>query len=309
MVENIRAILDEPSQLLFDTSVGPNGSGFSPRRTAELTDIAVPPRRRGRPPQNADQVSEVQSLDRAMSLLELLSAEEGLSLSDVGRRAGLPISTVHRLLATLERRELVIHDDTTGLWAIGVGAFRIGSAYLRKRKLPEIARPILHALLKQADETVNLTMVDGSDVVCVAQAESHAAVRAFFRLGTRLPLHASGAAKSILAGSTPEMRAARFGKLGLERFTDKTHPDEAALEADLAEIAERGYAIDDEEHTVGMRCVAAAIFNEWHEPIGAVSISGPTSRMPPERIAELGGVAREAADRLTALYSGKSNTR
>jgi len=274
-----------------------------------LTETAVQPRRRGRPPQNADQVSEVQSLDRAMSLLELLSAEEGLSLSDVGRRAGLPISTVHRLLATLERRELVIHEDTTGLWSIGVGAFRIGSAYLRRRKLPEIARPILHALLKQAEETVNLTMVDGNDVVCVAQAESHAAVRAFFRLGTRLPLHASGAAKSILAGSTPEMRAARFGTIALPRFTEKTHPNETALEADLAAITERGYAIDDEEHTVGMRCVAAAVFNEWREPIGAVSISGPTSRMPPERIAELGGLAREAAERLTVLYSGWSNSR
>lgn len=271
-----------------------------------MDEISIQPRRRGRPSLHAEPVTEVQSLDRAMALLELLANVEGLTLSDAGRRAGLPISTVHRLLATLERRELVVHDEITGLWTVGVGAFRIGSAYLRLRKLPEIGRPIMHELLKQVNETVNLSLVDGSDIVCVAQAESHAPVRAFFRLGRRLPLHASGAAKSILAASSPDLRRSRFGAFPLDRYTDKTHASEQELEADLREIALRGFAVDDEEHTVGMRCVAAAIFDEWGEPIGAVSVSGPTSRMPPERIAEIGGLAKQVADRLTALYSGRA---
>lgn len=239
-----------------------------------------------------------------MALLELLANVEGLTLSEAGRRAGLPVSTVHRLLATLERRDLVAHDEDNGLWTVGVGAFRIGSAYLRLRKLPEIARPVLHDLLQQLNETVNLSLLDGGEVICVAQAESHAPVRAFFRLGRRLPLHASGAAKSILAASSPAMRRSRFGDIALDLFTERTHATQDALENDLSATGQRGFAIDDEEHTVGMRCVAAAIYDEWHEPVGAISVSGPTTRMPSERIAEIGTTVKAAADRLTRRYSG-----
>lgn len=266
-------------------------------------EASISPRRRGRPASANAEHSDVQSLDRAIGLLELLANGEGLVLSDVARRAELPPSTVHRLLMTLHRRGLVGHD--AGLWTVGAGLFRIGSAYLRIRKLPEIARPILHALLIEVGETVNVSMLDANELVCVAQAESHAAVRAFFRLGLRLPIHASGGGKAILAAGGEALETRLLGNAPLERFTANTVCSRPALFKELAAIRARGWAIDDEEHTLGMRCVSAVILNEWAEPAGAVSISAPTVRMPAGRLIELGARVKETAATLSRMYSGR----
>ncbi|MDR6952094.1 IclR family acetate operon transcriptional repressor [Ancylobacter sp. 3268] len=271
-----------------------------------MSEAVTSIRRRGRPSSSgaAESGGEVQSLDRAISLLEVLALSDGMTLSELARRAELPTSTVHRLLATLDRRGLVGNDPATGQWMVGLGLFRIGSAYLRIRKLPEISRMLLRELSGAVGETVNLSMIDGPHLICVAQVESHAAVRAFFRIGGALPIHASGGGKAILAAMNPEARRAWLGGDQLQRFTEHTHVSRRALQADLADLAERGYSIDDEEHTPGMRCVAAAVLDEWREPVGAISISAPTVRMPPERIADLGARVRDAAQRLTHRYSG-----
>lgn len=274
-----------------------------------MPDTVTPIRRRGRPPTGTSDASgEVQSLDRAIGLLEVLAGGEGLALSDIARSAELPPSTVHRLLATLQRRGLVSTDPATGLWTVGVGLFRIGSAYLRIRKLPEIARPVLRRLLDEVGETVNVSMLDGREIVCVAQAESHAAVRAFFRLGRRLPIHASGAGKAILAAGSDALRDELLAGGTLERFTAKTHRSRKSLLADVAETRTRGWALDDEEHTVGMRCVSAAILNEWGEPAGAVSISAPAVRMDAATEQALGGKVLDAARHLSGLFSGRKAT-
>ncbi len=270
-----------------------------------MSDSVTPLRRRGRPASaTADASGDVQSLDRAIGLLEVLANSDGLSLSDVARQAELPPSTVHRLLATLNRRGLVGQDPETGLWTVGVGLFRIGSAYMRIRKLPDIARPIIRQLLAEVDETVNVSMLDRHELVCVAQAESHAAVRAFFRLGRRLPVHASAAGKAILAAGSDAFQRDLLQRAPLDRFTENTHHTRTALMADVLAVKSRGWAVDDEEHTIGMRCVSAAILNEHREPIGAISISAPAVRMAPERMQVLGERVSSTAAQLTELFSG-----
>ena len=250
-----------------------------------MSQVDVPVRKRGRPASlGAEPGGEVQSLDRAVAILEVLASADGLPLSEVGRRLSLPTSTVHRLVSTMERRELLKHDIETGLWTVGVGLFRAGSAYLRVRKLPEIGWPLVRQLNASLNETVNLSLLDGRDVVCVAQAESHEPVRAFFRLGCRLPIHASGAGKALLAASPPAVREEWLASLDLVRFTERTHQSHVSLKGDLARIAQRGFAVDDEEHAIGMRCAAAVIYNEAGGPVGAVSISAPTIRLPLDRL-------------------------
>ncbi len=273
-----------------------------------MNDTILPqtPRRRGRPPSaNGEGGSDIQSLDRAISILEVLAGVNFTSLAEVGRRTGLPLSTVHRQLQTLQHRGLVGHDIETGLWSVGVGLFRIGSAYLRIRKLPDIARPVLRALQQETDETVNLSVFEDPLIICVAQAECHASVRAFFRPGSGLPLHASAAGKVVLAALAPEQRERLLGGYEFTRFTGSTHGDYASLLADVELTAQRGYALDDEEHSLGMCCVGAAILNEFGEPAGALSVSAPNFRMTEDRIAPLGDAVREAARRLTALYAGR----
>lgn len=269
-----------------------------------MPEVVTPLRRRGRPPSSPDAGGEVQSLDRAIGIVEIVAAEDGLTLSEIARRAELPTSTAHRLLATLLKRGLVAHEVSSGLWLVGVELFRVGSAYLRIRKLPEIARPVIRDVLRDVAETVNISMLDGRELVCVAQAESHAPMRAFFRIGSRLPMHASAAGKAILTAATPRLREDLIASLTLEGFTVRTLTSREALDLELAAIADRGWGIDNEEHTPGMRCVSAAILNEWREPVGALSISAPVVRMPPERLAALGKRAKQAADELTKLFSG-----
>lgn len=273
---------------------------------AQLQDPTLSVARRGRPAKADGGAGDVVALDRAASILDVLAGGEGCLLAELAHRTMLPSSTVHRLLTTLHRRGLVGHDMDTGKWTVGSGLFRIGSAYLRIRKLPEIARPVINALLAEVGETVNVSMLDENALVCVAQAESHAPVRAFFRLGRRLPVHASAAGNAILAAGTDTLRQRLLGAGPLERFTPKTVTDDAELALRIAETRSRGWATDDEEHTPGLRCVSAAILNEWSDPIGAVSISAPTVRIPTDRLGPLGARVKETARTLSRMYSGQA---
>ena len=246
----------------------------------------------------------VQALDRALALLELLSQSDGITLTDLSQRAGMAPSTIHRLLTTLQNRGYVEHTEATGHWLVGVEAFRVGSAFLRSRKVVSMGREVMHDLMEATGETSNLAMEDDGDVVFVSQVESHEAIRAFFRPGTRAPMHASGIGKALLAEHSDDGVRQLLQKKGLKGFTGKTLTDPSALLSNLAETRKRGWALDDEERNDGMRCVAAPIYNEYGEAVAGISISGPTVRLPDDRLSELGRLVRRAADAVTTSIGG-----
>lgn len=267
---------------------------------------ATEKRQRGRPrsfnpqPDNAS----VQSLDRALRILAIVAQGNGLSLSEIAASSGLAASTVYRMLTTLESHGMVEFDKIEQLWSIGVETYRMGSAFLRRRKLFDLARIVMQDLMEQTGETANLGVAEEDCVVFVSQVETHQPIRAFFRPGTRASFHASGIGKAILAHLPAERVEAIVHKAGLEAYTPKTLADESALARDLSEIRARGWSVDDEERHPGMRCVAAAIFNEFGEPVGGVSVSGPTARVTLERLAEIGPMVRDAAAEVTRMIGG-----
>src|SRR5919109_4065587 len=222
----------------------------------------VEKRRRGRPRSfNAPaEPIAVQSLDRALRILAIVAEGDGLSLSEVAGRSGLPPSTAYRMLTTLASHGMVEFAEQQQLWSIGVEAYRIGSAFLRSRKLVDRARSVMQVLMEQTGETANLGVAEDDCVVFVSQVETHQAIRAFFRPGTRSPFHASGIGKAILAHLSPNRLEAIVEKTGLESFTGNTLSLRSKLKADLETIRARGWSVDDEERYPGMRCVAAAIF-------------------------------------------------
>jgi IclR family transcriptional regulator, acetate operon repressor len=263
-------------------------------------------RRRGRP-RAFNQPAEpnaVQSLDRALRILAIVAEADGLSLSEVAERSGLAASTAYRMLTTLAGHRMVEFDEQAQLWSVGVEAYRIGSAFLRGRKLVDRARLAMQSLMEKTGETANLGVAEDDCVVFVSQVETHQAIRAFFRPGTRSPFHASGIGKAILAHLGAARVEAIMERTGLESFTDRTLSRRKDLAADLAVIRRRGWSVDDEERYPGMRCVAAAIFNEFAEPVGGLSISGPTVRVTPERLDALGPQVREAAEEVTHMIGG-----
>jgi IclR family acetate operon transcriptional repressor len=263
-------------------------------------------RRRGRPRAfNAPaEPNAVQSLNRALRILAIVAEGDGLSLSEVAGRSDLAASTAYRMLTTLQSHGMVEFAEQQQLWSIGVEAYRIGSAFLRSRKLVDRARSVMQELMEKTGETANLGVAEDDCVVFVSQVETHQAIRAFFRPGTRSPFHASGIGKAILAHLGPNRVEAIVEKTGLESFTPKTLSLQSDLKFDLERIRACGWSVDDEERYPGMRCVAAAIFNEFAEPVGGISISGPTVRVTPERLAAIGPEVHEAAATITRMIGG-----
>jgi len=267
--------------------------------------VAKPARGRGRPPSGkAAQPSSVQALDRALHILEIVAEADGLTLTEIANLADIAPSTAHRLLMTLQARGFVQVDDELGHWVVGVGAFGVGMSFLRSRKLVTMGRTIMHALMESSGETSNLGVEDEGEVVFISQVETHEAMRAFFRPGRRGAIHASGIGKALLAAMPDDRVLELVEAKGLKRFTASSHTSSKKLLADLDEIRARGWSLDNEEHTLGMRCIASVVYNEYGEAIAGVSISGPTVRVTDERLAELGEQVRMASLNITGAIGG-----
>lgn len=269
--------------------------------------ISTIARKRGRPPGNGSRGNEGknQSLGRALLLLQRLAeTPTGVSLSDLSLQLGMPAATLHRLLNTFEESDFVEHDEALGLWFIGVQAFVVGNAFVNRRDFVACARPFMRKLMEQSGETVNLGIIDDGEAVFISQVESQEMMRMVVNLGSRSPVHASGVGKAILAHMSDTELTRILEKRGLARFTARTIDTPAALRNELQRIREQGYGLDDEEHAVGLRCVAAPIFDENGKAICAISLSGPTARIGDERLAELGWAVRQAAEQITRTLGG-----
>jgi IclR family transcriptional regulator, acetate operon repressor len=268
-------------------------------------------RPRGRPKSQATELTggTIAALDRGIKLLITLAKEGELSLTDLALSVGMPPSTAHRVLGTLEKHGFVELDVTTQQWAIGVEAFRVGNSYLERTNLAESARGVMRLLTEETGETANLAIADQGDVVFISQIESHNPIRAFFRPGTRGYMHASGIGKALLANLPRAEVEKILQKKGCPEFTGKTITAPTALFTDLDEIKQRGWSLDDEERYIGMRCIAAPIFNSFGEAIAGVSVSGPTVRLPDTTVDEIGPTVRKAAAEITAGVGGVTPAR
>ncbi|HEX4884060.1 MAG TPA: IclR family transcriptional regulator C-terminal domain-containing protein [Casimicrobiaceae bacterium] len=247
-----------------------------------------------------------QALARGLALLETLAATDaGATLTALAAALGLPTPTAHRLLAALGQAGFVEQDDH-GVWRIGVRAFRVGSAFLEQRNLTAQTLPRLHQLMEQSGETANLAVPSEGEVVFIAQVQCRELMRMSVKLGARAPMHASGAGKAILSALDPRGLDREIGRMGLARYTDNTIVERDALQAELRASRERGYAVDDEEHARGLRCVAAPILDEHGQPWAALSLAGPTGRLTPARVAALGALVAAAARDVTAALGGRA---
>ncbi|WP_068298279.1 HTH-type transcriptional regulator BhcR [Pararhodobacter sp. CCB-MM2] len=262
--------------------------------------MATPPAKRGRPKAMfpVEGQNTIQTLDRALALLQLLSSRDGMTLSEIAAAMDQSVATMHRVLATLQAREFVEMSPERHNWHIGPGAFLAGSAFLRRTNVVERARPEMHALMADTGETSNLGVDWKGQVLFLGQVETHEMIRAFFPPGTVSAKHASGIGKALLS-CYPEARLnAYLAEARFDRFTPRTLADPEALRADLARTRDRGYALDDEERTIGMRCVAAPILNIHGEAVAGISVSGPTQRLGDDRIEAIGRMVAAAARRI-----------
>ena len=245
----------------------------------------------------------VQSIDRVFDLMEILSAvPAGLSLSDLAAQADLHVSTTHRLLASLTQRGYVRKDSTTGKYRLTLLLFEISQRVSAVLDLLPVSEHYLEELANLSGEAVHLVERSGSEVVYLYKFEPYSnPVNISSSVGRHNPMYCTGVGKSILAHLGEDEVKTIWESTDVQQFTDKTLTTLPALLADLQKARERGYAIDDEEHDLGVRCIAAPIFNWKGEPVAAISISAPTARLPEEKAKKLAPRLIQAAEEISGL--------
>jgi IclR family acetate operon transcriptional repressor len=263
-------------------------------------------RKTGRGAINGASAGSVKALDRGLSLLECLAeSESGMTQSDLGMTVGIPPATTFRLLNTLEQRQFVYQDVERGLWFVGQKAFQIGIVFLEGRDFVVRARPYLRQLMEQSGETTNLAVAENGKAIILAQVQSREMMRMIVPLGSQSPMHASGLGKALLAALKDEEVSAILHRRGLPAITEHTITSPELLRRTLEQIRMRGWAYDDEEHALGLRCVAATIHDEDQAVLAAISISGPKSRISDNRFPELGQLVFNTAADITATLGGR----
>lgn len=275
----------------------------APKRKARIRPVAQSDKAPAKKPR--DNTGQVQSLCRALSILNVIADEDrGLTMTDIAQRAKLPLSTTHRLLTTLQHERYVRFDNEQSLWMMGVQAFIIGNAFVRSRDIIATSRAFMMSLMEKSGETVNLAVADQGECIYLAQVECRQMMRVQAKPGSRVPMHSSAVGKALLAAS-PDEKARKFLAMReLEKGTNKTVVDLKSLCKEIEEVRATGYARDDEEHCVGLRCVASVIYDEFGAPMAAVSLSGPLARIGDDRFPVLGAMVAETAREITTAMGG-----
>lgn len=228
----------------------------------------------------------VQSVDRAISVLEILARRGPTRVTEVADELGVHKSTAFRLLGALEARGLVEQDGERGRYQLGFGIVRLAGAVTARMDLSRCARPICERLAGQLGETINVAVARDHFAVNIDQVQGPAAVSAQNWVGRATPLHATSSGKILLVWLPRTQRAELLRAAGQARFTPATLTTRAALERDLDAARSAGFAQTLEEYEVGLNAIAAPVRDGRGDVVAAVSASGPAYRFTPARMVE-----------------------
>jgi DNA-binding IclR family transcriptional regulator len=236
---------------------------------------SIPP---ARPPRNPDG-SRLSSVASSIRLLKAFSEEQvEIGISDLAKRLGVAKSTVHRLAVTLVADGMLEQNPDTGKYRLGLSLFRLGSLVRQRMNVSNEGRSLLRELREKVDETVHCAVLDGAEIMYVFNLEGTQAIRMRADIGVRKPAYCTAEGQVLLAYQSPEV-VDRVIARGMPARTPQTITDPEALKKVLEGIRARGYAIEDEESEIGMRCIAAPLLNDAGEVVAAVGVAGPVTRL------------------------------
>lgn len=247
----------------------------------------------------------LKSLRKTMRILECFSLHEPrLSLTDIARKVGLPLSTTHRILATLRGVGLVEQEGDRDLYRLGLKLLELGSMVLANMEVHREALPFIEELVRETGETVHLGVFDGTHVVSIEKMDSTHGLASNITVGRGAPAYCTAVGKALLAFQ-PEAVVDHVCRLGLVAYTPQTITDPVKLRKELGRVHSLGYAVDDREHQPDVRCVAAPIRNYSGNVVASLSISGPATRISKEAIPALAERVKEVAGKLSARLGHK----
>ncbi|MER6073355.1 IclR family transcriptional regulator [Streptomyces sp. NPDC001393] len=241
----------------------------------------------------------VQSVDRAISVLEILAQRGEAGVSEVAGEIDVHKSTAFRLLGALEARGLVEQSGERGKYRLGFGIVRLAGAVTGRIDITQQGRPVCERLAEEIGETVNIAVMQEHYAINLYQVRGTAAVTAHNWVGQLTPLHATSSGKIMLAHLPAKERAALLTDAGLKKLTPHTISSKAKLEKNLAAARERGYAWTLEELEIGLHAMAAPIRDREGQVIASISASGPSYRFTEERMHELAPVLVKGAEEIS----------
>jgi IclR family acetate operon transcriptional repressor len=247
-------------------------------------------------------------LDRALDALEYVAEQGNVRVGQLCDDLKLPRPTAHRLLTVLVARGYLAHDAAAHVYEPGPAMMSMATN-AASGSVVHHGAPALVRLRDATGETANLAVLRGGRMVYGATVDGTVFPRMSVIVGQDVPAHAAAVGKAILAHLGDDERTRLVGPEPYKRYTEYTKQTREELDADLAEIAKRGYAVDNEEVDVDAVCIASVIFNQREEPIGAVSLSATTSRFPQDRWDQLGALVMECGSQLSKALQPSSSGR
>ncbi|WP_404349700.1 IclR family transcriptional regulator [Phycicoccus jejuensis] len=232
-----------------------------------------------------DAGSTVQSVDRAVTILELLALHGEAGTTQLARELGVHKSTASRLVAALERRRLVEQVEERGRYRLGVGVLKLAGATTARLDLAKEARPVVRRLASETGETVNLAVLSGGAALYVDQVSGSSTLSSYNWVGQHIPIHATSNGKVLVSEQHDPELTRTLGEL--TPYTPSTVTDRAVLDAQLAEVRERGWALATDELDVGLTALAAPVRDAHGDVVASISVSGPTFRFGADRVDEL----------------------
>ena len=244
--------------------------------------------------------ASVRTLERGLGVLSALAELRGATLTQVARKVGLSASTTYRLLETLRQQGYVEWEERSGLFSVGLRAYQVGAAFAGRDSLLGAAGGVMQALVAEVNETANLAVLRGDGAVYVHQVEASQLMRMFTHIGAAAPLHCSGVGK-VLTAWLPDAEVRRkVGDGPFAAYTPNSITTLGALLRELGTVRSQGYALDDEERELGVRCLATPIRAASGDVVASLSVSAPTSRFPRKGIPDMLERLQAASERISA---------
>jgi DNA-binding IclR family transcriptional regulator len=233
----------------------------------------------------------VQTIERVSLILDMVGqSPKGSSIKDLSVALKLPKGTIHRLLSSLSYFGYIRQDTETKSYFLGLKLMELGVMLRDQLDLRKVAEPILRGLAEKTGETAHMVILDKGEVVYIAKTEAPqttGSLKMVSRMGSRNPPHSCAVGKVLMSHFSEEEFVHHIGDMGLPQRTPNTIADPAALREHLKMVKKQGFAIDNEENELGIRCVAAPVFDGKGRAIAAISVSGPALRVTIERIQDV----------------------
>lgn len=249
----------------------------------------------------------IQSIERAADVLEIfLTTNSELSVKEISEKVNLSKSTVHGIIKTLEHRGYLQQNPDDLKYRLGIKLFELGNFVGKHLDIRSIARPIIKDLVNELNETVHLVLLDRNEIIYIEKEDGPRTLTMYSHIGKRAPVHCTGVGKAILAYLSDQEVDRLLSIQNLQPFTEFTMTDKEAIKNHLQSVRECGYAVDDEEIELGLKCIAAPIFNHQGNVIASISCAAPKIRLDEERLPKvIAGIQKAASEISKALgYKG-----